>query len=84
MWNSLPINTGGVEMTKNSFCNLATVGESPDKQALAKISNELMSTAAQIYTKIQNMEKENLIYYQQHNEINETNTIKVDIVYVFL
>jgi len=71
MWNSLPMNSGGVEMTKNSFCNLATVGESPDKQALAKISKELMETAAQIYTKIQNMEKETLVYYQQHNKINE-------------
>jgi hypothetical protein len=69
-WNSLPINSGGVEMTKNSFCNLATVGEA-DKIQLAAISKELIETAQEIYTKIQNMEKENLAYYNQHQSLNE-------------
>jgi len=70
-WDSLPINTGGFQMTKKSFCNLATVGESPDKQALAKLSKELIDTAAIIYEKIQDMEYESRIYYQQHNTLNQ-------------
>ena len=75
-WNNLPINSGRVEMTKNSFCNLATVGE-PDKQQLASVSKELIETAHEIYTKIQNMEQENLIYYKQHQSLNEK--LKADI-----
>ena len=75
-WNSLPINSGRVEMTKNSFCNLATVGE-PSKIQLANISKELIETAHEIYTKIQNMEKENLVYYKQHQSLNEK--LKADI-----
>ena len=75
-WNNLPINSGRVEMTKNSFCNLATVGE-PDKQQLVNVSKELIETANEIYTKIQNMEKENLIYYKQHQSLNEK--LKADI-----
>jgi len=65
-WNSLPI--GGNEMTKASFCNLATVGESPDKTQLASISKQLIATAATIYDKLQNLEKGNRIYFQQHQK----------------
>ena len=71
-WNNLPINTGGIQMTKQSFCNLATVGEDPDKLQQAKLSKELIETAAVIYKKIQDMEYESRIYYQQHNTLNKT------------
>ena len=70
-WNNLPINSGGVTMTKKSFCNLATVGEATDKQQLAKLSKELIDTAATIYKKIQDMEYESRVYYQQHNTLND-------------
>ena len=69
-WNQLPINSGQAEMTKKSFCNLATVGEAPDKKQLAMLSKELIDTATDIYTKIQNMEGENRIYYQQHQKLD--------------
>lgn len=77
-WDNLPLNSGGVTMTKKSFCNLATVGESPDKQQLAKLSKELIDTAATIYKKIQDMEYESRIYYQQHNTLNQQLQKKLD------
>jgi hypothetical protein len=82
-WDSLPLNPGGFQMSKTSFCNLATVGESPDKQALAKISKELVDTAAVIYKKIQDMEYESRIYYQQHNTLDQQLQKKLNSYNIF-
>ena len=81
-WNSLPL--GATEMTKNTFCNLATVGESPDKIQLASLSKDIMETAAQIYKKIQNMEKENLVYYKQHQQLDDKLTNEINTYTLFL
>jgi len=84
-WNSLPI--ASQTMTKNSFCNLATVGENTDKAGdagLAKLSKDIISTAAEIYTKIQNMEKENLVYYKQHQKLDDTLTKNINTYTGFL
>ena len=84
-WNNLPL--GGTSMTKNSFCNLATVGENTSKAGnagLAALSKEIIDTAAEIYTKIQNMEKENLEYYKQHQKLDDMLTKKINTYTGFL
>ena len=83
-WNSFTI---AETMTKNSFCNLATVGENTNKAGdagLAALSQDIISTAAEIYTKIQNMEKENLVYYKQHQKLDDTLTQKINTYTGFL
>ena len=67
-WKKYPISN--TVMGPQSFCNIATVGETKFKHSLAKLSKELLDTASQIYTKIQNLEKENLVYYKQHRKLD--------------
>ena len=46
------------------------MGKRQIKKQLAMLSKELIDTATDIYTKIQNMEGENRIYYQQHQKLD--------------
>jgi hypothetical protein len=71
-WNNLDMNSGNVKMTKNSFCNLATVGAGAgeEKPLLAALSKKLITTAGQIYKKIQDLETETRTYYQQSTTQN--------------
>ena len=62
-WNSM---TQGLQMTKDDFCNLATI-DIGNKTILHGLESKIKATLANIITKINNLEIENENYYLFHD-----------------
>jgi len=63
-WKTFAI---GQQMSKQSFCRLATV-DMPNKKLLVTLGNQLIDTATELYTKIRDMEKQNSSYKTSRSE----------------
>ena len=63
-WKTFAI---GQQMSKQSFCRLATV-DMPNKKLLVTLGNQLIDTATDLYTKIKDMEKQNSFYKTSRSE----------------